>query len=158
MPGASSWRTRCPQDYLSIIEEKVEDWSYMKFPYYKKMGYPGGMYRVGPLARLNVADGITTPLASKEFQEFKKLGNGAWWKARYTIITPGSSKGFMPERVKELLQKEEICSTELRVSSSKYNEEGVGVIEAPRGTLIHHYWVDQRHHPQGQHHRGHTTQ
>ncbi|GAG93175.1 unnamed protein product, partial [marine sediment metagenome] len=60
-----------PEDYLSIIEEMVEDWSYLKFPYYKKRGYPDGIYRVGPLGRLNVADGFTTPLANEEFQNFR---------------------------------------------------------------------------------------
>ncbi len=129
--------------YSSIIEEKVEDWSYMKFPYYKRMGYPAGIYRVGPLARLNVADGITTPLASKEFQEFKKLGNGAMVEGSLYYHYARLIEGLHAvEMLKELLQKDEICSTELRVSSSKYNEEGIGVIEAPRGTLIHHYWVD----------------
>ncbi len=131
------------KDYLSIIEERVEDWSYMKFPCYKKMGYPGGMYRVGPLARVNVADNITTPLANKEFKEFKKLGNGGMVEGslffHYARLIEGL---YATERVKELLQKDEICGTELRASSSKYNEEGVGVLEAPRGTLFHHFWVD----------------
>ena len=131
------------KDYLSIIEERVEDWSYMKFPCYKKMGYPGGMYRVGPLARVNVADNITTPLAGKEFKEFKKLGNGGMVEGslffHYARLIEGL---YATERVKELLQKDEICGTELRASSSKYNEEGVGVLEAPRGTLFHHFWVD----------------
>jgi len=71
-----------PENYLSIIEEKVEDWSYLKFPYYKKLGYPDGIYRVGPLGRLNVADGCSTPLANKEFSSFKKLGR--------TGVVPGS--------------------------------------------------------------------
>ena len=130
-------------DYLSLIEERVEDWSYMKFPCYKKMGYPGGIYRVGPLARLNVVDGITTPLASQEFQEFKKLGNGGMVEGslyfHYARLIEGL---YAVEMIKELLQHDEICSTEIRVSSSKYNEEGIGVLEAPRGTLFHHYWVD----------------
>jgi NAD-reducing hydrogenase large subunit len=131
------------KDYLSIIEERVEDWSYMKFPCYKKMGYPSGMYRVGPLARVNVADNITTPLANKEFKEFKKLGNGGMVEGslffHYARLIEGL---YATERVKELLQKDEICGTELRASSSKYNEEGIGVLEAPRGTLFHHFWVD----------------
>jgi NAD-reducing hydrogenase large subunit len=131
------------KNYLSIIEERVEDWSYMKFPVYKKMGYPGGMYRVGPLARLNVADGITTPLAAKEFKEFKKLGNGGMVEGslyfHYARLIEGL---YATERVRELLETDGICGTELRVSSSKYNEEGVGVLEAPRGTLFHHFWVD----------------
>jgi NAD-reducing hydrogenase large subunit len=130
-------------NYLSIIEERVEDWSYMKFPYYKKMGYPGGIYRVGPLARLNVADSVTTPLASKEFQEFKRLGNGGMVEGSlYFHYARLIEALYAAERIWELLENDEICSTELRVSSSKYNEEGVGVLEAPRGTLFHHFWVD----------------
>lgn len=130
--------------YLDIIEERVEDWSYMKFPCYKKMGYPGGIYRVGPLARLNVADGITTPLASKEFQEFKKLAGGGMVEGslyfHYARLIEGL---YATEMVRELLQRDEICGTELRASSSRYNEEGIGVLEAPRGTLVHHFWVDR---------------
>jgi len=130
--------------YASILEERVEDWSYMKFPYYKMMGYPAGAYRVGPLARLNVADGITTPLAGKEFKEFKKIGNGAMVEGslyyHYARLIEGL---YAAEMTRELLQNDQICSTDIRVSSTEYNEEGVGVIEAPRGTLIHHYWVDR---------------
>lgn len=131
------------ENYLSIIEERVEDWSYMKFPYYKKMGYPGGIYRVGPLARLNVANGISTPLASREFKEFKSLGNGGMVEGslyfHYARLIEGL---YAAEKVKELLQKEGICSTEIRAVSSRYNEQGVGILEAPRGTLFHHFWVD----------------
>ncbi|MCX6012942.1 MAG: Ni/Fe hydrogenase subunit alpha, partial [Chloroflexi bacterium] len=63
-----------PKDYLSVINEQVEDWSYLKFPFYKKLGYPAGMYRVGPLARMNVADSLSTPLANKELKLFRKNG------------------------------------------------------------------------------------
>ncbi len=130
-------------DYLSVVEERVEDWSYMKFPCYKKMGYPAGMYRVGPLGRLNAATGITTPLASKEFKEFKKAGNGGMVEGslyfHYARLIEGL---YATERVRQLLETDGICGTELRVSSSKYNEQGVGVLEAPRGTLFHHFWVD----------------
>ncbi len=132
-----------PENYLSIIEEKVEDWSYLKFPYYKKLGYPGGMYRVGPLGRLNVADGCDTPLADEEFHNFKKLGNGG-------VVQPSLYYHYArmiemlnaAEKIKLLLQDALICSKEIWVNSSKINEEGIGVIEAPRGTLFHHYWVD----------------
>lgn len=131
------------KDYLSIVEERVEDWSYMKFPYYKKMGYPSGIYRVGPLARLNVSDGITTPLAGREFAEFKKLGNGGMVEGslyyHYARLIEGL---YATENIRELLENDEICSKEIRVSSSKYNDEGIGILEAPRGTLFHHFWVD----------------
>lgn len=132
------------KDYLSIIAEKVEDWSYLKFPFYKKLGYPAGIYRVGPLGRLNVADGCTTPLADKEFHIFKQLGKNG--------IVPGSLYFHYArllevlnavEEIKSLLQNKLICSQDIWVSSNQINEEAVGVIEAPRGTLIHHYWVDK---------------
>jgi len=132
-----------PENYLSIIEEKVEDWSYLKFPYYKKLGYPGGIYRVGPLGRLNVADGCDTPLANEEFHNFKKLGNdGVVQQSLYYHYARLIEMLNAAEKIKLLAQNELICSKEIWVNSSRINEEGIGVIEAPRGTLIHHYWVD----------------
>ncbi len=132
-----------PKDYLSIIEERVEDWSYLKFPFYKKMGYPAGIYRVGPLARLNVASGITTPLANKELQDFKGLAPNSMVQGslyyHYARLIELLHAG---EKVRSLLEDDEVCSQEIRVNSTKINEEGIGVIEAPRGTLFHHYWVD----------------
>ncbi len=133
-----------PKDYLSIIEERVEDWSYLKFPYYKKWGYPAGIYRVGPLGRLNVADRIATPLADKEFMSFKKLSNdGIVQGSLYYHYARMIEALYAAERLKELLEDELICSTDIRVNSSSFNEEGIGIIEAPRGSLIHHYWVDR---------------
>ena len=132
-----------PKDYLSIIEEAVEDWSYLKFPYYRKMGYPAGIYRVGPLGRLNVADGCDTPLANKEFQSFKSLGSeGIVQPSLYYHQARMIEMLNAAEKIKQLVQDELICSKEIWVNSSKINREGVGVIEAPRGTLVHHYWVD----------------
>ena len=133
-----------PEDYLSIIEEKVEDWSYLKFPYYKKMGYPAGMYRVGPLGRLNVADGCTTPLADKEFKQFKEMGkNGILQGSLYYHYARLIEMLNCAEEIKALTEDKDICSTDIWVNSDCLNEEGVGVIEAPRGTLFHHYWVDK---------------
>jgi len=132
-----------PESYLSIIEEKVEDWSYLKFPYYKKLEYPGGIYRVGPLGRLNVADGCTTPLANKEFTEFKQLhSNGIVTGSLYFHYARMIEMLNCAEEIKSLVQNKLICSKEIWVNSSTINGEGIGVIEAPRGTLIHHYWVD----------------
>jgi len=134
-----------PKDYLSIIEERVEDWSYLKFPYYKKWGYPAGVYRVGPLGRLNVADRIATPLADKEFHNFKNLaGNGIVEGSLYYHYARLIEALYAAERAKELLEDELICSTEIRTNSTTFNEEGVGIIEAPRGSLIHHYWIDPK--------------
>ena len=132
-----------PENYLSIIEERVEDWSYLKFPYYKKLGYSRGMYRVGPLGRLNVADGCTTPLANKEFQNFKKLGeNGIVQACLYYHYARLIEMLNCAEEIKSLVEDELICGKNIWVNSSQMNEEGIGVIEAPRGTLFHHYWVD----------------
>lgn len=133
-----------PSDYLDIIAEHVEDWSYLKFPFYKKIGYPGGIYRAGPLARLNVCQGISTPLADAELQEFKKLGNnGVVEGSLYYHYARLIELLYSIERIQQLLEDKEICSTDLVVSSRAYNGQGVGVIEAPRGTLFHHYWVDE---------------
>jgi len=133
-----------PENYLSIIEERVEDWSYLKFPYYKKLGYPGGMYRVGPLGRLNVADGCSTPLANKEFQNFKKLGeNGIVQGSLYYHYARLIEMLNAAEEIMSLVEDELICAKDIWVNSSQINEEGIGVIEAPRGTLFHHYWVDR---------------
>jgi len=132
-----------PKDYLSIIGERVEDWSYLKFPYYKKKGYPGGIYRVGPLARLNVADGIATPLANEEFHSFKRLSNnGIVEGSLYYHYARMIEALYAAEKAKQLLENDLICSTEIWATSTRFNEEGVGVIEAPRGTLFHHYWID----------------
>jgi len=133
-----------PENYLSIVEEKVEDWSYLKFPYYKRLGYPAGMYRVGPLGRLNVADGCDTPLADEEFHNFKKLGNdGVVQASLYFHYARLIEMLNAAEKIKSLVQDELICSKEIWVNSSQINDEGIGVIEAPRGTLFHHYWVDR---------------
>jgi len=132
-----------PSDYLDIISEHVEDWSYLKFPFYSKMGYPEGTYRVGPLARLNVSQGISTPLANAELKNFRTLGdNGIVEGSLYYHYARLIELLHSIERTRELLEDRDICSTDLLVTSKKYNEQGVGVIEAPRGTLFHHFWVD----------------
>lgn len=133
-----------PSNYLDIIGEHVEDWSYLKFPFYKKMGYPGGIYRVGPLGRLNVSQGITTPLANAELKHFRTLGpNGIVEGSLYYHYARLIELLYALERTKQLLTDRDICSTDIIATSSRYNEQGVGVIEAPRGTLFHHYWVDE---------------
>lgn len=133
-----------PRDYLNYIGEHVEDWSYMKFPYYLKQSYPEGAYRVGPLARLNVADAIGTPLANKELVEFKQLAHGRPVNATlYFHYARLIELLCAAERARQLLQDDEIVSTDVRVRVDRRAGEGVGVIEAPRGTLIHHYWADE---------------
>ena len=132
-----------PQNYLDYIAEHVEPWSYLKFPYYKKLGYPEGVYRVGPLGRLNAVDQIDTPLANAEFQRFKALNHGLpventlhYHYARLIETL------FAAERARVLLEDPDILSTDIRNTHQEPREQGVGVIEAPRGTLIHHYWVN----------------
>jgi len=135
-----------PAAYQEYIGEAVEPWSYMKFPYYKPLGYPDGNYRVGPLARLNIASHCGTPLADEELKEFKQLGeNGVVQSTFHYHYARLIETLFCLEGVKEILEDPESLSE--RVSSRAFvnNVEGVGVAEAPRGTLIHHYAVD----PQG---------
>jgi len=135
-----------PTTYHEYIGEAVEPWSYMKFPYYKPLGYPDGSYRVGPLARLNVASHCGTPLADEELKEFKKLGkNGVVQSTFHYHYARLIEILFCLEGVREILEDPGILSD--RVSSKAFvnNDEGFGVAEAPRGTLIHHYAVD----PQG---------
>jgi NAD-reducing hydrogenase large subunit len=133
-----------PQDYLEYIGEHVEDWSYLKFPFYRKMGWLGGTYRVGPLGRLNVADKITTPLANAELKNFKSINSGrpvegTLWYHYARLI----EDLYAIERAKELLLDPDILSKDLITDSNVLVGEGVGCIEAPRGTLIHHYKTDE---------------
>jgi NAD-reducing hydrogenase large subunit len=132
--------------YREIIGEVVEPWSYMKFPYYKLFGYAngGGMYRVGPLARLNVCDFIGTPRADRELHRFRSLsGEGRpvtssfhYHYARLIEIL------FALEKISEMVQDPDITSNHVRSQAGVNEYRGVGIIEAPRGTLIHEYQVD----------------
>jgi len=133
-----------PSKYLDIIAEYVEDWTYMKFPFYKSLGYPGGIYRAGPLGRLNACKGITTPLANAEFKLYKKLShNGLVEGSLYFHYARLIEIIYAIEKTREILEDKDSTSTDLQVTSHKYNEHGVGVVEAPRGTLFHDYWVDE---------------
>ena len=136
-----------PASYLDYIAEHVENWSYLKFPYYKKLGFPNGAYRVGPLGRLNASRQIDTPLANAELQIFKGLNGGKPVEnTLYYHYARLIEALFAVERVKVLLDDPDILSTEILNTRRDFKGTGVGVIEAPRGTLIHHYWTD----PQGQ--------
>lgn len=130
-------------DYEEIIGEAVEPFSYMKFPYYKPMGYPDGIYRVGPLARLNNCDFCGTPLADAALAEFRALQEGApvsssfhYHYARLVEII------YALERIDQLLHDDEILSERVRARARGNRNEGIGIAEAPRGTLIHHYRID----------------
>ncbi len=132
------------QNYLDYIAEHVEPWSYLKFPYYKKLGYPGGVYRVGPLGRLNMAEQIETPMANEEMKIFKAINNGApventlyYHYARMIEVL------FAAERVRVLLEDPDILSNDILNTRQNPVGHGVGVIEAPRGTLIHDYTANE---------------
>jgi len=130
--------------YLDVIAEHVESWSYLKFPYYKKLGYPGGVYRVGPLGRLNIAEKIDTPLANAEHKLFKALNNGKPVEnTLYYHYARLIETLFAAERVKFLLDDPDILSKDILNTHLENRGEGVGLIEAPRGTLIHHYWANE---------------
>jgi NAD-reducing hydrogenase large subunit len=129
--------------YLDYIAEHVENWSYLKFPYYKKMGWPKGVYRVGPLGRLNAVDHIGTPLADKEFANWKAINKGLpVEQTLYFHYARLIEALFAAERVRELLADPDILSTDILNTKHEPKGEGVGVIEAPRGTLWHHYWAN----------------
>ncbi|MGQ9585522.1 MAG: Ni/Fe hydrogenase subunit alpha [Anaerolineae bacterium] len=130
--------------YLDHIAEHVEDWSYLKFPYYKKMGWPKGVYRVAPLGRLNVADCISTPIANEEFKKFKALAQGPVEPSLYMHYARLIEDIYAAERARELLEDPDILSTDIITESNVITGEGVGAIEAPRGTLFHHYWTDDK--------------
>jgi len=133
------------EEYLDYIGEHVEDWTYLKFPFYRKLGWPEGVYRVGPLGRLNVSDDISTPLASEELRKFKALGKGGpvsqtlyYHYARVIEIL------YSLERTQQLLDDPDILSGDIRAGWKNVTGEGVGCIEAPRGTLFHHYRTDDK--------------
>jgi len=140
------------RDYLQHIEERVEPWTYLKFPYLKKVGWKGfvdgvdsGVYRVAPLARLNVADGMATPLAQEEYERmFDTLGGkpvhatlANHWARLIEVL-------YLSERLLRLSREAEITSDNVRTIPTETPGEGVGVVEAPRGTLFHHYKTDEQ--------------
>ncbi len=131
-----------PQRYATYLAEASEEWSFMKFPYYKPLGYPGGMYRVGPLARLNVASSAGTPRAQRELREFKQRGRGAVCQSFYYHLARLIEMLHAVERIEELAADPEIVGEPVRARAGQNRNEGIGCCEAPRGTLFHHYQVD----------------
>ncbi|HEX8984468.1 MAG TPA: Ni/Fe hydrogenase subunit alpha, partial [Bryobacteraceae bacterium] len=133
-----------PRDYATYIGEAAVPFSYLKAPYFKPLGYPQGIYRVGPLARLNVADRIATPEAQKEFVEFhQRCGAMAQSSFHYHYARLIEAL-YALERMGELLADERILDRRVRAHAGVNSLEGVGIIEAPRGVLIHHYNVDDK--------------
>ena len=139
-----------PSEYLDVIEEHVEPWTYVKMPYLKKIGWKGltagpdsGIYRVGPLGRLNASNGMATPIAQAEYERmYKTLGGKpvhatlAFHWARLIELMYATERGL------ELVKDPEITGKNIRNKPGKPGE-GVGIVEAARGTLIHHYQLDE---------------
>lgn len=133
-----------PKDYLQYIAEYVYPHSYLKAPYWKEMGWENGMYRVSPLSRINVCDKISTPLANAELQEFRKaFGRPAQHTLLYHYARLIETL-YASERAVEMLSDPAIMGKDLRVPVKPRAATGVGVIEAPRGTLIHDYETDEK--------------
>lgn len=141
-----------PHEYTEYIAERVEPWSYLKFPYIKMIGWKGfidgqdsGVYHATPLSRLNVADGMATPLAHEEYEKmYDTLGGKPvhatlvmHWARLIELL-------YAAERALELAQDPDITGKELRTPLDKTPSEGVGIVEAQRGTLTHHYVTDDR--------------
>ena len=132
------------QNYLDYIAEHVEPWSYLKFPYYKKLGYPEGVYRVGPLGRINLCEHIDTPLANEELQVFKAINGGLPVEnTMYYHYARMIECLFAAERVRILLDDPDILSSDILNTRQEVTGHGVGILEAPRGTLIHDYTTDE---------------
>jgi F420-non-reducing hydrogenase large subunit len=143
-----------PSEYLDVIAEHVEPWTYMKMPYLKKVGWKGfetgpssGIYRVGPLGRINVCTGYTTPLAQAEYEVFRKTMKdlGVTGPVHHTLAFHWArviELQYAAERMLELASDKRITSDDIR-GPYQQPKEGVGIVEAPRGTLIHHYASDK---------------
>lgn len=129
--------------YREVIQEEVKSWSYMKFPFFRELGPESGWYRVGPLARVTQCDSIPTPFADRERRDFLAFDDG-----RAALSTLGTHWARMiellhaTEVIKELLQDDDLLSTDLMVQGQR-QRTGIGILEAPRGTLIHHYEVNE---------------
>ena len=140
-----------PAQYVEYIGEHTEPWSYLKFPFLRKVGWKGlvegedsGIYRVAPLARLNVADGMATPLAQEEYERMYDTLGGKPVHATLAMHWARLIElQYAAERLLELCQDPEITDPNVRVIPTATPDEGVGVVEAPRGTLYHHYQTDK---------------
>jgi F420-non-reducing hydrogenase large subunit len=141
-----------PRDYLQVLEEHVEPWTYLKFPFLKQVGWKGfvdgkdsGVYRATPLSRLNAADGMATPLAQEQYERLYKTLGGK--PVHHTLATHWArviELLYAAERAAELAHDPEILSDKVRTIPTATPTEGVGCVEAPRGTLYHHYVTDER--------------
>ncbi len=150
-PEGKEWKKFAPQKYLEHIAEHVEPWSYVKFCYLKPVGWKGftegegsGIYSVAPLARLNASDGMATPLAQKAYEAFFSTLGGK--PVHHTLANHWARLVellYAAERMKELAADPELTDDSIRVLPTEKPNEGIGIVEAPRGTLIHHYQTDE---------------
>lgn len=152
-PDGSETVTFDAADYATHIAEHVEPWTYVKFPYLRSFGWQGfrdgpesGIYSVAPLARLNAADGMATPLAQQAYEEYRAtLGDGG--PVHHTLANHWArviELLYACERLAELAGDPVLVDPEVRVLPTEVPEEGIGVVEAPRGTLFHQYRTDER--------------
>jgi F420-non-reducing hydrogenase large subunit len=151
-PDGKEFVKYSPEEYLDVVSEHLEPWTYLKFPYLKKIGWKGfidgpdsGVYRASPLSRLNAADGMATPEAQAMYEKyFEKLGGkpvhstlATHWARLIEIL-------YAAERSLELAEDETITDPNVHTIPTETPTEGVGIVEAPRGTLTHHYKTDER--------------
>jgi F420-non-reducing hydrogenase large subunit len=151
-PDGQEFASFNPSQYLEYVSEHVEPWSFMKFPYLKKIGWKGfidgkdsGIFRVAPLARLNAASGMATPLAQEEYEKFYATFDHK--RVHHTLATHWArliELLYAAERMLELSRDPEITGPNYRTIPKAVPDEGVGIVEAPRGTLIHHYTTDEK--------------
>jgi F420-non-reducing hydrogenase large subunit len=151
-PDGKEFVKYAPHEYLDVLAEHVEPWSYLKFPYLKKVGWKGlvdgkdsGVYKCTPLSRLNAADGMATPKAQEAYEEFYKTLGGK--PVHQTLATHWARLVellYATERWVELATDPEITGPEYRTLPTATPDEGIGIVEAPRGTLTHHYKTDPR--------------
>jgi NAD-reducing hydrogenase large subunit len=130
-----------PARYAEHVGEAVEPWSYLKFPYYKPLGYPQGSYRVGPLARLNVCRRAGTPRADELLAEFRQRAPGAVLSSFHYHGARLVEMVYAVERMQLILDDPALTSADVQAQARRNRFEGVGALEAPRGTLFHHYKV-----------------
>jgi NAD-reducing hydrogenase large subunit len=132
-----------PSRYQDYIAESVEPFSYLKSPYFKSGGYPEGLYRVGPLARLNCIDRCGTPKADQEWTEFRALRRGVILSSFHQHYARLVEILYGIERIEQILNEPDILNKHVRAFAEPNQFEGIGVAEAPRGTLFHHYKIDE---------------
>jgi F420-non-reducing hydrogenase large subunit len=151
-PDGKEFVKYAPKDYLNVIAEHVEPWTYLKFPFLKEVGWKGfvdgkdsGVYKATPLSRLNAADGMATPKAQEAYEEFYKTLGGK--PVHATLATHWARLVellYAAERWVDLSTDPEITGPNFRTLPTATPDEGVGIVEAPRGTLTHHYKTDAR--------------